>query len=352
MMEKSGKDTTDITSAYAAAQIKITKDAETKKANIREKYGLSSFQEQFQIQMDALKKEKEEGLISAKDYAKAEKKIKLDSWKKQYDYYSNLFGNAITALQDAEVSNMEAKYDVEIEAAQGNAAEVEKLENEKAQKKLDIEKKYADINFAIKASEIIADTAVAIMEALKDLGPIAGPVAAALMGVTGAAQLASANAERMKIKNMTLSGSTSSASSTSSTRVVKSDTQGYSEGGYTGDGGRYEIAGAVHRGEYVVPAPEMNNPRVIDSVKVIESVRRQRTGTNPLPGYAEGGYVREQNNISSSQYDEFFQAIKEFRSAVGDLNKPKKNYVLLSDINEQQDLKIKAEKPFTRGDKK
>lgn len=351
MMEKSGKDTTDITSAYAAAQIKITKDAETKKANIKEKYGLASFQEQFQIQMDALKKEKEEGLISAEDYAKAETNLKLDNWKKQFDYYSNLFGNAITTLQDAEVSNMEAKYDVEIEAAQGNAAEVERLENEKAQKKLDIEKKYADVNFAVKASEIIANTSVAIMMALSQLGVWGGPIAAALMATTGAAQLAAANAERMKIKNMTLSGSTSSTSA-SSTRVVNSATQGYSEGGYTGDGGRYEIAGAVHRGEYVVPAPEMNNPRVIDSVKVIESVRRQRTRVNPLPGYAEGGYVREQNNISPSQYDEFFQAIKEFRSAVGDLNKPKKNYVLLSDINEQQDLKIKAEKPFTRGDKK
>lgn len=38
------------------------------------------------------------------------------------------------------------------------------------------------------------------MKAYADLGPIAGSIAAALMGVTGAAQLASAKAERDKIK--------------------------------------------------------------------------------------------------------------------------------------------------------
>lgn len=70
------------------------------------------------------------------------------------------------------------------------------------------------MNFAIKASQIIADTAVSIMKAYADLGPIAGSIAAALMGVTGAAQLASAKAERDKIKNMTLSGSNSSSSGT------------------------------------------------------------------------------------------------------------------------------------------
>lgn len=53
---------------------------------------------------------------------------------------------------------MEAKYDAEIAAAQGNAQEVERLETEKAQKKLEIEKKYADVQFAVKASQIIADT--------------------------------------------------------------------------------------------------------------------------------------------------------------------------------------------------
>ena len=63
----------------------------------------------------------------------------------------------------------------------------------------------------MKASQIIADTSVSIMKALGELGPIAGPVAAALMGITGAAQLAAANAERQKVKRMSLNGAGGSA---------------------------------------------------------------------------------------------------------------------------------------------
>lgn len=117
--------------------------------------------------------------------------------------------NAFNTFKQIEIDNVEAKYDAEIEAAQGNTEEVERLEQEKAQKKLDIEKKYADVQFAVKASQIIANTALAIMMALGQLGPIAGPIAAGLMAATGAVQLAAANAERQKVKSMTLSGSES-----------------------------------------------------------------------------------------------------------------------------------------------
>ena len=77
--------------------------------------------------------------------------LKIQFWKEAFDYYSNLFSGAVSALQNAEIANMEAKYDAEIAAAQGNAQEVERLETEKAQKKLEIEKKYADVQFAVKS---------------------------------------------------------------------------------------------------------------------------------------------------------------------------------------------------------
>ena len=51
----------------------------------------------------------------------------------------------------------------------------------------------------------------------------------------------------------------------------------YATGGYTGDGGKYEPAGIVHRGEYVINA---------------ESTRKLGLGyLNRLNGYASGGYV-------------------------------------------------------------
>ncbi len=122
--------------------------------------------------------------------------------------------NSFNTFKRIEIDNVEAKYDAEIEAAQGNAEEIERLEQEKAQKKLDIEKKYADVQFAVKASQIIANTAMAIMMALAQLGPIVGPIAAGVMAATGAVQLAAANAEREKVKNLTLSGSNSGCSGT------------------------------------------------------------------------------------------------------------------------------------------
>lgn len=334
--------------AKGTAELNIVKDAENRKNGILEKYGLVGFQQRYNMQMEALRREKQQGLISAEDYAKAEKQLKLSAWKEAYDYYSGLFGDAITALQDAEIANMEAKYDVEIEAAQGNAEEIERLEQEKAEKKLEIEKKYADVQFAVKASQIIANTAMAIMTALAELGPIAGPIAAALMGVTGAAQLSAANAERQKVKNMTLNNS--SSSSVSSAERVVNPSSGYSEGGHTGDGGRYEVAGVVHRGEYVVPMPEMKNKRVFNMVKVIESIRRQRTGANPLPGYSEGGRVQDRTT-NQVNCPELLKAAERLEKATENLGKPTRSYVLLSDINEAEEIKSKSEKPFTRGDK-
>ena len=77
------------------------------------------------------------------------------------------------------------------------------------------------------------------------------------------------------------------------------------------------MAGVVHKGEYVVPQPEMNNPKVIDAVSTIEAIRRQRTSANPLPQnpgeYYEGGYVT--SPAGDSSYREFLEAAKELRAS-------------------------------------
>ena len=211
MAKEENLDSTKLTEAYHRAQEQLELDHQQRIQSIKDQYGISTQQERFDAELAQLKSAHEQGYLEEEEYQKAIQNLKRDSFKKQFDYYSNLFSGAVQALQQAEMDNVDAQYDAEIEAAQGNSKEVERLEKEKAQKKLDIQKKYADINFAIKVSQIIADTSVSIMKAFADLGPIAGAIAAALMGVTGAAQIASANAERQKVKNMTLSGSSSSS---------------------------------------------------------------------------------------------------------------------------------------------
>ena len=211
MAEKNHLDTTELDKSYYRASEQLEMDYQVRIQAIRDQYGISTQQERFDAELAQLKSAHEQGYLEEEEYQEAVQNLKRDSFKKQFDYYSNLFSGAVQALQQAEMDNVDAQYDAEIEAAQGNSEEVERLEKEKAQKKLDIQKKYADVNFAIKVSQIIADTSVSIMKAFADLGPIAGAIAAALMGVTGAAQIASANAERQKVKNMTLSGSSSSS---------------------------------------------------------------------------------------------------------------------------------------------
>ncbi|AVO43905.1 tape measure protein [Phreatobacter cathodiphilus] len=62
---------------------------------------------------------------------------------------------------------------------------------------------------------------------------------------------------------------------------IFSKLMGFSEGGYTGNGGKYEPAGIVHRGEYVLPQEAV--ARI--GVKNLEAIRRG------VPGYAGGGSV-------------------------------------------------------------
>jgi hypothetical protein len=62
--------------------------------------------------------------------------------------------------------------------------------------------------------------------------------------------------------------------------IAKGSVPGYAEGGYTGEGGRLEPAGVVHRGEFVFDAAAVSRL----GIDRLEAIRR-------LPGYASGGPV-------------------------------------------------------------
>lgn len=298
----------------------------------------------LKMQLEELKRLHDEGLISNEDLLRG----MLGDWarflEKQVQFYGSLTTGMLDSIQQAEIDKSEAKYDVLIQQAKNNGEDTAALEEEKENEKLKIQKKYADVNFAIKISQIVADTAVAIMTAFAQLGPIGGAVAAVMLAATGAAQVISAKAERDKVKNMS-PGNTGSISATAE-RVVG----GFAEGGYTGSGGRYEVAGVVHRGEYVVPMPEMSNPRVLDAVGTIEAIRRQRTAANPFTvGYAEGGYtgtptMPDETTTASSM---FLAAAAEFRQATENIRLIRA-FVTLQDIENNQKILDDARRPFTR----
>lgn len=315
---------------------------------LQELVGLS-WADEYERELAQLENYHRQGLISTKDYEKKKLELGVTNAKKYFDYYANLSGSMFSAIQDAEIAQSDAKYDVLIQQAKNNGEDTAALEEEKENKKLEIQKKYADVNFAIKVSQIIADTAVSIMKAFADLGPIGGAIAAAMLTATGVAQVVSAKAERDKIKNMQPSNTAGSSGTVAAPATAERVLSGYSDGGYTGDGDRYEVAGVVHRGEYVVPKPIMDNPRVVDAVGTIEAIRRNKIlgsgmAAAPSAGYADGGYTAPAPSLSM---EEFTKAVQEFRAAT----KAIRAYIVYKDIEDAKETMDRARAPFTRNKK-
>lgn len=71
---------------------------------------------------------------------------------------------------------------------------------------------------------------------------------------------------------------------------------GFSEGGFTGQGGKYQAAGIVHRGEYVVPKKDVNQRTGLPYADAMGRLQRGASG----PGYASGGYVRGGGGFSGA----------------------------------------------------
>jgi TP901 family phage tail tape measure protein len=167
-------------------------------------------------------------------------------------------GNLVTTLMD-----------MELEKAGDNE-----------EKKKEIRKKYADLNFAVSAAQIIASTAVAIMQGYAQLGPIGGAVAAVLLGATGLLQLGVANAQRKNVKSMADGGDV----------------------GYTGHGNKYDKKQLVqlHAEEYVIPQEGTQNPQLRPFIDIMEIARRngslarldlrQIVQAIPAKGYSGGGF--------------------------------------------------------------
>ena len=349
----------------------LDRQAEEHRLQIRQQYGLVSQQELYNAELEQLKMHLQNKEISEEEYEEAVKNMKIAKMKETFDYYSNLSSGAVQALQQAEEANVDAKYDAEIEAAKKAGKDTTELEKKKADEKLKIQKKYADVNFAIKASQIIADTATSIMKAYADLGPIAGSIAAALMGVTGVAQLAAANAERQKVKRMSLNGA-GGASSASGTRVVT----GLESGGSIDvereqDGKRFHadydpyrrgfidkptvIVGEGGYGrsrEWVASNAAVENPTVAPFLNIIDQA--QRAGNirtldmnkfllHQAQGRAAGGYITPSAPTSQpvptvinhrDEYNkELLETLKELR------NNGIRSYVALDDFDAQQKLR-------------
>ena len=254
--------------------------------------------------------------------------------------FLNNISSLVSSIQEAESASLDAQMQKELAAAGDNADKRAAIEEKYEQKKLDFQKKYADIDMGIKIAQTIAAGALAAIQAFGQLGPIAGGIMAGVIAATTAAQVATIVMQRNAIKNSTVS---SSSSGTTSVRRVIPEDSGYSEGGFTGYGGRLEPAGIVHRGEYVVPVPEMRDPEAYSHVIAIERIRSRRSTRNRLPGFADGGYTGDPSYAGTAA------AIKEMTAVFKSLrDNPIKAYTVLSEHNAAQEISNKFKKAASR----
>lgn len=74
--------------------------------------------------------------------------------------------------------------------------------------------------------------------------------------------------------------------------VAKINGVEFAEGGYTGHGAKYDVAGVVHKGEYVTPKSVVESPAAQPHLAALERMRS---------GYADGGFVTNRSIDSSQQ---------------------------------------------------
>lgn len=191
--------------------------------------------------------------------------------------------------------------------------------------------------------------------AAKEIGSkgLLGIATAAAIGAAIAGLVAVAKAG---VKSLLGGGSKkkSSAAPTTGQRVVKQS--GYAEGGhvtdlggYTGNGSKYEVAGLVHKGEYVVPKWMMQSPVVMDNVRILETIRQtKRTHIPILPaGYAEGGGVDTAVSIAPPADPELKNAIKQMNLFLQQLGN--KEFTTTLNVSRLNDFQNRLSASVARG---
>ena len=191
-------------------------------------------------------------------------------------------GKALTGTMDTLVSGMSAvfsslssmvqaelemqtaainkRYDAEISRAEGNSYKVKKLEK---QKEAEIAKAKNEANrkmFAMQVIQAVAQTATNALNAygsaaaIPVVGYILAPIAAGLAVAAGAIQIAAIKKQQQA-----------------------SEAQGYMSGGFTPDGKPDEVAGVVHKGEWVASQKLVNNPQTRPLLEALDYAQRNNT---------------------------------------------------------------------------
>lgn len=168
------------------------------------------------------------------------------------------------------------------------------LKNQKAIVQIENEAARARIAAALQVGSVFGQLAQ-IIGASTEAGK-AFAIAQATISTYAAAQSAFAETIKIPVVGTILAPIAAAAAIVQGLKNVQQIVQvkvpvggGFAEGGYTGDGGKYEPAGLVHKNEYVIPSQ-----LIAPFAPVIQQIEMARTN-----GYASGGSVGINTEISS-----------------------------------------------------
>ena len=166
----------------------------------------------------------------------------------------------VQAEADIQVAAIEKRYKTEISNAEGNNYQVKKLEQKKekeiAKVKNDANKKM----FKMQVMQAIAQTATSAINAYSSaaavpvVGFVLAPIAAAAAVAAGMLQV-----EAIKKQQEAASA------------------QGYAKGGFTPDGSKDEVAGVVHKGEWVASQELLQSPVARPMIDALDYAQRTNT---------------------------------------------------------------------------
>lgn len=285
--------------AYMKKIEELTAEAQKIKDSLNPK---EARQREMQTELEKLDELHAAKLLSEEEYEKAVKQLqkrysdeemdeRLRAVKKYAEMANRVFegaSNFVTALKEAETQKLEAEYQAQLTAAGDNAEQRQQIEADYEKKKLDLQKKYADVDMAINIAKAIAAGALAAVEAFAAAGgnPVLGAVFAALIAITTAAEVASIIAQRNAIKNMSVNSSGSSSVKTGSRTMT-----GYAEGGFTEDHTTVTTVGERGK-EWVAPHwMVQKNPTTFRNLE-----RYRKSGSHGRSGsigrgFADGGFT-------------------------------------------------------------
>ena len=301
--------------SYEAFQEKIWQKAADIRASITE----DSAKKQYETEMKWIEKLHRDGLLSDEEFEKAKLDQRLGFAAKiaqEINRYAQMASDFVTNLKEAESAKLEAQYQKDLTAAGDNAEAREQIEADYEQKKLDLQKKYADVDMAINIAKAVAAGALAAVEAFAAAGgnPVLGGIFAGIIALTTAVEIATIVAQRNAIKN----ASVSSSGSVSAPKTGERKMTGYAEGGYTE--GHTTLTTVGEKGvEYVIPNWMVRkNPVMVANLERYRKAGSHGRSGSMQRGFADGGYTNsspgQSDTVAKVMPDVDWQAMREFNA--------------------------------------